>query len=45
MVGIEDLLNAIKHNWWTSVKKMACSVTAQDADGLLLQLLDVFGAV
>jgi len=45
MVGTADLLNAIKHNWWTSVKKMAFSVTAQDVDGLLLQLVDLFGAL
>jgi hypothetical protein len=45
MVGTADLRTAIKQNWWTSVKKMAFSVTAQDVDGLLLQLVDLFGAV
>jgi len=45
MVGSADLLNAIKHNWRTSGEKMAFSVTAQDVDGLLLQLVDLFGAV
>ena len=45
MVGTADLLTAIKHNCWTSVKKMAFSVKAQDVDGLLLQLVDLLGAV
>jgi hypothetical protein len=45
MVGTADLLTAIKHNCWTSFKKMAFSVTAQDVDGLLLQLVDLLGAV
>jgi hypothetical protein len=44
-VGTADLLTAIKHNLWTSMKKMAFSVTAQDGDGLLLQLVDLFGVV